>query len=73
MPEAVGPKRIRTGLFVFKPEFNFLSKYLAGGERYNFAVVIFDFRIFQHGKLIASARSRCRNLIHIPIVFDEVF
>jgi hypothetical protein len=60
LPEAVGPKTINTGggtglSLEVKPEFNFLGKNLPRRKGDNLAVVVFDFFVFQHGKLVAPA------------------
>jgi len=56
LPEAVGPKRIKTGigleLLGAKPEFDFLGKNLPRRKGNYLAVVIFDIGVFQHGKLV---------------------
>jgi hypothetical protein len=86
-PEAVGPKRTRTGIggiqdakfrprrtadirLVLNTEFDLFGEYLPGGKRDHLAIVFFNLRVFEHGKLVRPAGSGGGNFVHVVVVFD---
>jgi hypothetical protein len=86
LPDAVGPKRRRTGiaasragrgegtgLLFFYTEFHFPGKNLAGREGNHLAVIVVDLRVPQHGKLVGPPGSGGSDPIHIVIMFNEFF
>jgi hypothetical protein len=57
---------------VLQAECDALRKYLARAERYDLTVVLFHFRIADHGELVRSTGSSAGDLVHILIVFYEL-
>jgi hypothetical protein len=80
-PDPVGPKRMHTGIacspgivaLFFETEFDLLGKNLAGRQGHHLTVVIFDFGVLQHGKLVGSPGGGAGNLVHITVMFNEFF
>jgi hypothetical protein len=77
LPEAVGPKRIKTGralaLVFLKAEFYLFGKNLLGSQRNHLALVFVDFRVTKHGKLVRPAGSSAGYLVHIIFVLNQFF
>ena len=63
-PHAVGAQ-ITTTVLRFDSVFNLFGKKLAGGKRYHFAVVFFDYGIFYHRKLIRAAAGGTRYFVYV--------
>jgi hypothetical protein len=76
LPDAVGPKRRRTGIaadpvnLFFYAEFDLFRKDLTGCQGNYLTVVDIYLRVLQHGKLEGSPGSGTGDFVHIAIVFD---
>jgi hypothetical protein len=73
LPDAVGPTRTRIVGLDDESVLNLLGEYLASCERDYLAVVLFDFRGFQHREMICAPRDRDGDLIDVAVVFDKLF